>query len=98
MIRVAIELANFLVINEYFILLGVPERGSKRVDAFLIHGDGGFAAQSLSSTSFRIPRKRYRADYQKLLAHIDAKRSGSSAHVASCFGPKHLYGADAGEE
>jgi hypothetical protein len=42
MIRIAVELSNLLVIYEYFILLGVPERGSKGIDALLVHGDGGF--------------------------------------------------------
>jgi hypothetical protein len=44
MIRVAVELSNLLVIYEYLILLGVPERGSKRLDAFLVNGDGCFIA------------------------------------------------------
>jgi hypothetical protein len=45
MICVAVELSNLLVIYEYFILLGVPERGGKRPDAILAHGDERFIAQ-----------------------------------------------------
>ena len=44
MIRVAVEHTNLLVIYEYFVLLGVPERGSKRLDALLVHSNGGFIA------------------------------------------------------
>jgi deoxyinosine 3'endonuclease (endonuclease V) len=44
MIRIAVELSYLLVIYEYFILLGVPERGSKRLDVFLVDGDGCFIA------------------------------------------------------
>ena len=44
MIRIAVELSNLLVIYEYFILLGVLQRGCKRLDALLVDGDERFIA------------------------------------------------------
>ena len=58
MIRIAVELSNLLVIYEYFILLGVPERGSKGIDALLVDGDGCFIAhrKSLLYNGVGVPR------------------------------------------